>query len=783
VRVGEVVGSYRITGKLGSGGMGAVYLAKHTLIGREAAIKVLLPELCGDESIVARFFNEARTTTAIKHPGIVEIYDFGYARDGSAYLVMERLEGEPLGARLKRVGRIPVDQALSIARQISGALMAAHRIGVVHRDLKPDNVYIVSDSEVQGGERAKILDFGIAKLRDKGESFSAFQTQEGTVMGAPTYMAPEQVAGADKVDHRADQYSVGCILFEMICGRPPFEGRAYGEVMAKQVREPPPWPSSIEPSVTPEVDALVLKMLEKRPEARFSDAYDLLQRLHELGGLPPPSFAGPLIVPPPPPTPEEVGSPFESHQALDPVDGLPLNITRSQVVSSARLTLALGPRSKGSQPPPIPPLPASKRTPPPPPGQRAKVELADTMPSPVPKALSDAAGNGALSSSPPPPMFSTPPSTMPPTMPKAIAPPPLEPPRRQTPSSAPPLSPLPSPMPDYGPPPLFQQPPLSPVPGPYMPDGPPYMQGGPPPHMQGGPPQMMRHGVPPISSNAPTLYDQPRPPPLDLGPRPPEREPSTLSSAAGAPMMMQPVAARRSGKLGALVVGIAIAAGGASAYFIATSDDLGGGDEEGGDKVASSETGDKQEAATTQPKVDEAATQTPGATAAADAAPSGSGAQPPGGQTAPPGGDKVPPGGETAPPGGQTAPPGGDKVPPGGDKVPPGGDKVSPPPDPKGAGGSGEDAETNRRPAALVTLQIDSLPRGAQVIRKGDNVRLGETPFTYQTEPQAGSVTFVLRHKGYRDEVVTVPANRSVDRKVPLTRSAGPDRAPSIHDP
>src|SRR5687768_14125368 len=135
--------------------MGAVYLAKHTLIGREAAIKVLLPELCGDESIVARFFNEARSTTAIKHPGIVEIYDFGYARDGSAYLVMERLEGEALGARLKRLGRLPVDQALSVTRQVTGALHAAHRMGIVHRDLKPDNIYIVADPEVAGGERAK----------------------------------------------------------------------------------------------------------------------------------------------------------------------------------------------------------------------------------------------------------------------------------------------------------------------------------------------------------------------------------------------------------------------------------------------------------------------------------------------------------------------------------------------------------------------------------------------------------------------------------------------------
>jgi len=677
VRVGEVVGSYRITGKLGSGGMGAVYLAKHTLIGREAAIKVLLPELCGDESIVARFFNEARTTTAIKHPGIVEIYDFGYARDGSAYLVMERLEGEPLGSRLKRVGRLPIEQALSIARQMCGALMAAHRIGVVHRDLKPDNVYIVQDPEVPGGERAKILDFGIAKLRDKGDSFSAFQTQEGTVMGAPTYMAPEQVAGADKVDHRADQYSVGCILFEMICGRPPFDGRAYGEVMAKQVREPPPRPSSIDPSIRPDIDALLLKMLEKRPDARFADAYDLLQRLHELSGLPPPSFAGPLMVPPPPPSAEEIGSPFESQASADPVEGN-LNITRSAVVSSARLTLALGPKSRPSQPPPLPPLqPAAGKkpsTPPPPPHARPDA-LADTMPSPAPHAA-------------PPAMFSVP-SILPPTVAKAVQSPP----------------PPPSPMP----------------PTPVM-----------------GPSGM----VPPISSDAPTMYDQPRPPPIDFAfrpPPPPEREPSTLSSAAGAPMMLQQVAPRRSGKLGALVVGIAIAAGGASAYFIATSDDLadgGGGDQP---KVAASQPATPAAAPVVQPKVEETQPRAlPGA--AADAAP----ATTPGALAA---GD-VPESGKPAKEGAQEP-----------------------------------DVETNRRPAALVTLHIDSLPRGAQVIRKADNVRLGETPFTYQTEPQGGSVTFVLRHKGYRDEVVTVPANRSVDRKVPLTRSNGPDRAPSIHDP
>jgi hypothetical protein len=236
------------------------------------------------------------------------------------------------------------------------------------------------------------------------------------------------------------------------------------------------------------------------------------------------------------------------------------------------------------------------------------------------------------------------------------------------------------------------------------------------------------------------MYDQPRPPPIDLGfrpPPPPEREPSTLSAAAGAPMMLQQVAPRRSGKLGALVVGIAIAAGGASAYFIATSDDLGDSGKDGDEpRIAGNQQPTKPVAAptgTAQSKVDDTQPSVV-AVPAADAAPA---AQPV-----------------------------------------PGEQPVKETPQPAQA-----DEETNRRPAALVTLHIDSLPRGAQVIRKADNVRLGETPFTYQTEPQGGSVAFVLRHKGYRDEVVTVPANRSVDRKVPLTRSNGPDRAPSIHDP
>src|SRR5262249_3706534 len=162
--VTDVVGSYRIIRKIGEGGMGAVYVAEHTLIGRQAAIKVLQREMSHRQDLVTRFFNEARAATAVKHPGIVEIYDFGYHTGGSAYIVMEYLEGETLAARLRRTGPLPAARAAALGRQVAGALGAAHAKGIVHRDLKPDNIFIVRDPDIMDGERSKILDFGIAKL-------------------------------------------------------------------------------------------------------------------------------------------------------------------------------------------------------------------------------------------------------------------------------------------------------------------------------------------------------------------------------------------------------------------------------------------------------------------------------------------------------------------------------------------------------------------------------------------------------------------------------------------
>jgi serine/threonine protein kinase len=274
--VGEVVGQYRLTRKIGEGGMGAVYVGEHMLLGRPAAIKVLLRDLSHRPDLVARFFNEARAATAVKHPGIVEIYDFGYHVDGSAYIVMELLEGESLASRLAALGRLSPERAVALCRQIAGALGAAHAKRIVHRDLKPDNIFIVIDPDIVDGERTKILDFGIAKLASEQSGIS--KTRTGTVLGTPAYMSPEQSKGAGNVDARADLYALGCILFEMLCGRPPFVAEGGGEVMAQHIYAAVPMPSSIAP-VSQELEQLVVRALAKDPAHRFQSAHDIIAAL------------------------------------------------------------------------------------------------------------------------------------------------------------------------------------------------------------------------------------------------------------------------------------------------------------------------------------------------------------------------------------------------------------------------------------------------------------------------------------------------------------------------
>jgi serine/threonine-protein kinase len=277
--VGAILGNYRITAALSSGGMGTVYRAQHELLDRPAAIKLLRPELTANDELVQRFFTEAKAATAIRHPGIIEVYDFGYTEAGHAYIVMEFLEGEPLSRAIAARGAYPEIEAASIARGIASALKAAHAKGIIHRDLKPDNIFIVPDPDGREG-RIKVLDFGIAKLANP--STDRRRTQTGVLMGTPKYMAPEQAREAGTIDHRADLYSLGCILYELLAGAPPFLADGAGEVIAMQLFNTPE-PIAQRASVTPEMAELVMRLLEKDPARRLGSARDVMEALDAIG--------------------------------------------------------------------------------------------------------------------------------------------------------------------------------------------------------------------------------------------------------------------------------------------------------------------------------------------------------------------------------------------------------------------------------------------------------------------------------------------------------------------
>lgn len=277
----KTIGRYRVLGTLGEGGMGTVYLAEHALLHKRVAVKVLQPQYSTNAQVVERFFNEARAASAIRHPGIIEIYDFGYEGDGSAYIAMELLGGESLSARLRRAGRVPAPACGMLLQQVASALGAAHAKGIVHRDLKPDNIFIVPDPDMALGERAKVLDFGIAKLAG---DFGAgdVKTRTGALVGTPRYMAPEQCRGIATIDHRADLYALGCVGFEMLCGRPPFDDEGLGDLLAAHMFRPPPPLASLEPSVPPALEAILGRLLAKDPAHRFASAAELITALDQV---------------------------------------------------------------------------------------------------------------------------------------------------------------------------------------------------------------------------------------------------------------------------------------------------------------------------------------------------------------------------------------------------------------------------------------------------------------------------------------------------------------------
>ena len=278
---GTKVGEYEIERKLGEGGFGAVYRATQPLIGKSVAIKVLSREFSAKPEIVNRFIDEARAVNQIRNKGIIDIFSFGALPDGRQYFVMELLEGTSLDGHLKARGKLEVAEAIAILRGVARAVDAAHASGIAHRDLKPDNVFLVFDAD--GTVTTKLLDFGVAKLL--GER-SGPRTQTGVPIGTPQYMSPEQSRGVD-VDTRADIYSFGAMAYEMLTGSVPFTGESVMDILMKQMTATPRLPSEVHPGLPKELDAPLLHMLEKdrdrRPKTLASAVEELTAAANRAG--------------------------------------------------------------------------------------------------------------------------------------------------------------------------------------------------------------------------------------------------------------------------------------------------------------------------------------------------------------------------------------------------------------------------------------------------------------------------------------------------------------------
>jgi serine/threonine-protein kinase len=274
--IGRSIGNYKIVRVLGEGGMGTVYLAEHPMIGKRVAVKMLRPDLGADPGLVSRFFQEARAVNEIRHPNIVDISDFGHTSDGIVYFVMELMEGQSLREHLTAHTSMPLDQMLPVACQVCDALAAAHRAGIVHRDLKPDNIFLVNDPTTPGAVRAKLFDFGVAKLLGEQEKQVGHKTMAGSVVGTPFYMSPEQALCHD-VTAASDIYSMGVVMYEMITGRLPFHAKQLVILLNAILKQDVP---TAQPHAPAWLDRLLQRCLEKNAEERPRSMEEVIHALN-----------------------------------------------------------------------------------------------------------------------------------------------------------------------------------------------------------------------------------------------------------------------------------------------------------------------------------------------------------------------------------------------------------------------------------------------------------------------------------------------------------------------
>ncbi len=300
-RLGTSIGNYRLDRILGRGGMGTVYAGEHVYIKRPVAVKILHPQFARYQEAIHRFLREARAATSINHANIVDVTDFGMLADGPVYFVMEYLEGKSLEDLIEKEGAVELHRALNVANQIALALEAAHQVGVIHRDLKPDNIMLLKrpgrrdlvrmntadqtwiTEREESYDFVKVLDFGIAKVLIQDELMA--ETVQGAVFGTPEYMSPEAARGED-VDHRADVYSLGVILFDMLCGRPPFEAPQSSEVLSMHIHTNPPSPREFAPhrEITEMAEAVILRAMQKNADRRYQNMSEFRRDLAQAYG-------------------------------------------------------------------------------------------------------------------------------------------------------------------------------------------------------------------------------------------------------------------------------------------------------------------------------------------------------------------------------------------------------------------------------------------------------------------------------------------------------------------
>ncbi|MFO0668842.1 MAG: serine/threonine-protein kinase [Polyangiaceae bacterium] len=279
-----VAGKYQLGALIGRGGMGSVWEGRHVSLGTRVAVKFIEKEYADSSEARTRFLTEARAAATIQSKYAVQIFDHGVTDDGRPYIVMELLEGEGLDRRLERLGRLPLTDVARTFLQVCRALQRAHEGGIIHRDLKPENIFLQRSLD-DDDEVAKVLDFGIAKIRNVDGTTLSSSTKTGAVLGTPYYMAPEQARGLREIDHRADLWSLGVIAFKCATGVLPFDGQSLGDLLVKICTSPVPVPSQIAPGLPPAFDAWFAKALDREPALRFSSANELADALAFAAGL------------------------------------------------------------------------------------------------------------------------------------------------------------------------------------------------------------------------------------------------------------------------------------------------------------------------------------------------------------------------------------------------------------------------------------------------------------------------------------------------------------------